>query len=129
MDDGRFGMCQQKAIPCIELRIAVGIDIGPLRFHSFRMNESQLDIYSLLLLHIIHYRISPSILRSTSLLMDIPQFSHGEKTSNVFIATVIVIPKQIGTSDTCTPLNEEETISLADAEKLYMIGWVSVIST
>jgi len=89
MDDGRFGMCQQKAIPCIELRIAVGIDIGPLRFHSFRMNKSQLDIYSLLLLHIIHYRISPSILRSTSLLMDIPQFNHMEKRQAMSLSLLL----------------------------------------
>jgi len=48
------------------------------------------------------------------------------QSKNVLIATTLVIPKQNGTSDTCTTENEEEILLIADKEDLITLGWVSL---
>lgn len=44
---------------------------------------------------------------------------------NVLIASLLVIPKQTGTSDTCTTMNEEEIWNVTDKEGVIFLGWVS----
>jgi hypothetical protein len=40
--------------------------------------------------------------------------------------TTLIIPKQIGTSDTCTTENEEELFDVQDKYDLLTFGWIHV---
>eukprot|EP00033_Pygsuia_biforma_P000400 GCRY01000478.1.p1 GENE.GCRY01000478.1~~GCRY01000478.1.p1 ORF type:complete len:459 (+),score=99.33 GCRY01000478.1:206-1582(+) len=48
----------------------------------------------------------------------------GKLHNNVFRMTDLVIPKQEGTSDTCSTLNEEEIFALQDSKDLITLGWI-----
>jgi len=39
-----------------------------------------------------------------------------------------MIPKQSGTSDSCTTMNEEEIFEFQDKQDLITLGWIHVIS-
>ncbi|KAI8096923.1 uncharacterized protein BX664DRAFT_325188 [Halteromyces radiatus] len=48
----------------------------------------------------------------------------GTLKNNVLQVTTLIIPKQTGTSDTCTTENEEELFEYQDAHDLLTFGWI-----
>eukprot|EP00051_Salpingoeca_urceolata_P001166 m.39036 g.39036 ORF g.39036 m.39036 type:complete len:426 (+) comp11229_c0_seq2:201-1478(+) len=48
----------------------------------------------------------------------------GTKTTDGFIVTHLVVPKQEGTSDSCQTLQEEELFDLQDRLHLLTLGWI-----
>ncbi|ORX45661.1 Mov34-domain-containing protein [Hesseltinella vesiculosa] len=48
----------------------------------------------------------------------------GTLKNNVLKVTTLIIPKQTGTSDTCTTENEEELFEYQDANDLLTFGWI-----
>lgn len=40
--------------------------------------------------------------------------------------THLMIPKQSGTSDSCTTMNEEEIFEFQDKQDLITLGWIHV---
>lgn len=49
------------------------------------------------------------------------KFAHFE-----FIITHIILPKQTGTADSCTAMNEEELFDVQDQHNLITLGWIHV---
>lgn len=45
---------------------------------------------------------------------------------NAYVLSHLVIPKQIGTPDSCEPHNLEEIIAVQDEYGLIFIGWIHV---
>lgn len=50
----------------------------------------------------------------------------GTLKNNVLKITTLIIPKQVGTSDTCTTENEEELFDIQDKYDLLTFGWIHV---
>lgn len=50
----------------------------------------------------------------------------GRLAMNQLILTHIIIPKQKGTSDSCTTMNEEELFDVQDQYNLITLGWIHV---
>ncbi|CEG69697.1 Putative Ubiquitin thiolesterase [Rhizopus microsporus] len=48
----------------------------------------------------------------------------GKLKNNILKITTLIIPKQIGTSDTCTTENEEELFDVQDKYDLLTFGWI-----
>ncbi|CAO3636054.1 unnamed protein product [Cunninghamella blakesleeana] len=48
----------------------------------------------------------------------------GTLKNNILKMTTLIIPKQTGTSDTCTTQNEEELFEFQDANDLLTFGWI-----
>ncbi|XP_044262222.1 STAM-binding protein-like isoform X2 [Tribolium madens] len=48
----------------------------------------------------------------------------GKLENNQLIITHVILPKQKGTSDSCTTMNEEEIFDLQDQHNLITIGWI-----
>jgi len=48
----------------------------------------------------------------------------GQLKQNQLLVTHIIIPKQSGTSDSCTTMNEEELFDLQDQLNLITLGWI-----
>lgn len=48
----------------------------------------------------------------------------GKLASNKLIITHVIIPKQNGTSDSCTASNEEEIFNYQDQHNLITLGWI-----
>ncbi|KAI8641468.1 hypothetical protein BD408DRAFT_418087 [Parasitella parasitica] len=48
----------------------------------------------------------------------------GTLKNNVLKITTLIIPKQIGTSDTCTTENEEDLFDIQDKHDLLTFGWI-----
>ncbi|KAI8376164.1 uncharacterized protein BYT42DRAFT_534381 [Radiomyces spectabilis] len=48
----------------------------------------------------------------------------GTLKNNILKITTLIIPKQIGTSDTCTTENEEELFEFQDKRDLLTFGWI-----
>ncbi|XP_071829192.1 STAM-binding protein-like [Apostichopus japonicus] len=48
----------------------------------------------------------------------------GRLAQHAFTITHIVIPKQEGTSDSCTALNEEDMFDVMDSNDLITLGWI-----
>ncbi|EEZ97535.1 STAM-binding protein-like [Tribolium castaneum] len=48
----------------------------------------------------------------------------GKLENNQLIITHMILPKQKGTSDSCTTMNEEEIFDLQDQHNLITIGWI-----
>lgn len=40
--------------------------------------------------------------------------------------THVIVPKQYGTSDSCTTMNEEEIFDIQDQHNLITLGWIHV---
>lgn len=51
----------------------------------------------------------------------------GRLANNEFWITHLLIPKQKGTSDSCTTQNEEDLFSVQDRYSLITLGWIHVI--
>lgn len=51
----------------------------------------------------------------------------GKLHHDQFTITTIIIPKQLGTKDTCTMTNEEEILTYQDKFDLITIGWIHVL--
>lgn len=49
------------------------------------------------------------------------------KAQNRLLVTHIILPKQKGTSDSCTTMNEEELFDIQDQHNLITLGWIHVI--
>lgn len=49
----------------------------------------------------------------------------GKLAKNVLTATVLMIPKQTGTSDTCSAEHEEDILEVAGNTNTIVMGWVS----
>lgn len=50
----------------------------------------------------------------------------GKLAKNEFIITHMIVPKQKGTPDSCTTMNEEEIFDFQDQHNLITIGWIHV---
>jgi STAM-binding protein len=50
----------------------------------------------------------------------------GKLEQNELIITHMILPKQKGTSDSCTTMNEEEIFDFQDQHNLITIGWIHV---
>jgi len=48
----------------------------------------------------------------------------GKLSSNCLIITHLMIPKQSGTSDSCTTMNEEDIFEFQDKQDLITLGWI-----
>ncbi|XP_001947218.2 STAM-binding protein isoform X2 [Acyrthosiphon pisum] len=48
----------------------------------------------------------------------------GKLSSNCLIVTHLMIPKQSGTSDSCTTMNEEDIFEYQDKQDLITLGWI-----
>ncbi|XP_025195791.1 STAM-binding protein [Melanaphis sacchari] len=48
----------------------------------------------------------------------------GKLNSNCLIVTHLMIPKQSGTSDSCTTMNEEDIFEFQDKQDLITLGWI-----
>lgn len=48
----------------------------------------------------------------------------GKLASNKFSISHVILPKQIGTSDSCTTMNEEELFDFQDQYNLITLGWI-----
>lgn len=48
----------------------------------------------------------------------------GKLSSNCLIVTHLMIPKQSGTSDSCTTMNEEDIFEFQDKQDLITLGWI-----
>ncbi|XP_058823072.1 STAM-binding protein [Topomyia yanbarensis] len=48
----------------------------------------------------------------------------GKLTHNQLLVTHIIVPKQKGTSDSCTTMNEEEIFNFQDQKNLITLGWI-----
>ncbi|XP_050425286.1 STAM-binding protein isoform X2 [Adelges cooleyi] len=48
----------------------------------------------------------------------------GKLSSNSLIITHLMIPKQTGTSDSCTTMNEEDIFEFQDKKDLITLGWI-----
>ncbi|KAF7722633.1 hypothetical protein EC973_002905 [Apophysomyces ossiformis] len=48
----------------------------------------------------------------------------GKLRNNILTVTTLIIPKQTGTSDTCTTENEEELFEFQDKHDLLTFGWI-----
>ncbi|EMS20061.1 STAM-binding protein [Rhodotorula toruloides NP11] len=48
----------------------------------------------------------------------------GRLARDVFTVTHLLVPKQEGTSDTCTTMNEEEVFEFQDRRGLLTLGWI-----
>ncbi|VVC41476.1 JAB1/MPN/MOV34 metalloenzyme domain,USP8 dimerisation domain [Cinara cedri] len=48
----------------------------------------------------------------------------GKLSSNCLIITHLMIPKQSGTSDSCTTMNEEQIFEFQDKQNLITLGWI-----
>ncbi|GAA5838092.1 hypothetical protein JCM5353_004495 [Sporobolomyces roseus] len=48
----------------------------------------------------------------------------GRLARNEFTITTLLIPKQEGTSDTCSTTNEEEQLEFQDSRNLFTLGWI-----
>lgn len=48
----------------------------------------------------------------------------GSLAKNRLLITHIIIPKQQGTSDSCTTMNEEEIFDIQDQKNLITLGWI-----
>ncbi|RZB41167.1 STAM-binding protein-like, partial [Asbolus verrucosus] len=48
----------------------------------------------------------------------------GKLAKNELIITHMILPKQKGTSDSCTTMNEEEIFDFQDQQNLITIGWI-----
>lgn len=46
--------------------------------------------------------------------------------NNILKITTLIIPKQTGTSDTCTTENEEDLFDIQDKHDLLTFGWIHV---
>lgn len=46
------------------------------------------------------------------------------QSHNTFSITHLVVPKQSGTTDTCTTTHEEEQFAFQDARDLMTLGWI-----
>lgn len=46
--------------------------------------------------------------------------------NNILKITTLIIPKQIGTPDTCTTENEEDLFDIQDKHDLLTFGWIHV---
>lgn len=51
----------------------------------------------------------------------------GRLSYNRLIITHVILPKQHGTSDSCTTTNEEEIFDVQDQKNLITLGWIHVI--
>lgn len=51
----------------------------------------------------------------------------GRLSYNRLIITHVIVPKQHGTSDSCTTMNEEDIFEIQDQQNLITLGWIHVI--
>ncbi|XP_015376654.1 PREDICTED: STAM-binding protein-like A [Diuraphis noxia] len=51
----------------------------------------------------------------------------GRLSSNCLIVTHLMIPKQSGTSDSCTTMNEEDIFEFQDKQDLITLGWIHIL--
>lgn len=52
----------------------------------------------------------------------------GRLSHNRLIITHVIVPKQSGTSDSCTTMSEEEIFDIQDQQNLITLGWIHVRS-
>lgn len=50
----------------------------------------------------------------------------GKLAQNKLIITHVIVPKQKGTSDSCTTMNEEDIFDIQDQQNLITLGWIHV---
>lgn len=50
----------------------------------------------------------------------------GSLSYNRLIITHVIVPKQSGSSDSCTTMNEEEIFDIQDQHNLITLGWIHV---
>lgn len=50
----------------------------------------------------------------------------GRLAQNLLNITNVIVPKQHGTPDSCTTMNEEEIFDIQDQHNLITIGWIHV---
>ncbi|XP_002741913.1 STAM-binding protein-like A [Saccoglossus kowalevskii] len=48
----------------------------------------------------------------------------GKLCQNAFLITHVIVPKQSGTSDSCTTVNEEDIFDYQDTHDLITLGWI-----
>lgn len=53
----------------------------------------------------------------------------GRLALNRLNITHVIVPKQHGTSDSCTTMNEEEIFDIQDQHNLITLGWIHVCSS
>lgn len=53
----------------------------------------------------------------------------GKLAQNKLIITHVIVPKQRGTSDSCTTMNEEDIFDIQDQLNLITLGWIHVCLT
>lgn len=48
------------------------------------------------------------------------------QAQNQLLITHVIVPKQNGTSDSCTTMNEEDIFDIQDQQNLITLGWIHV---
>lgn len=48
------------------------------------------------------------------------------QAQNILLITHVIVPKQNGTSDSCTTMNEEDIFDIQDQQNLITLGWIHV---
>lgn len=48
------------------------------------------------------------------------------QSHNNLIISHVIVPKQNGTADSCTTMNEEDIFDVQDQQNLITLGWIHV---